>query len=191
MTGRELEELRARVERLERERDGWRRHTWRAGAVCALLAAVVLGAARPAARPEASGRVSADSVLRVRGLVVVDAGGVERVVIGAPVPDPLIYGRRSARLGSGAGILLLDADGNERSGYLTSDEVGEVFLTLDAAARQQALFLANATGGAHVSVWDAQGSYAQLAAVGPRPWVTLRSGGRVLTSLPDTTRREP
>ncbi|HEX6039210.1 hypothetical protein [Longimicrobium sp.] len=186
MTDSEFETLRARVERLERERDSWKRHTWRAGALCALLAAVVLGAARPAARPEPSGAMPADSVLRVRGLVVVDAQGVERVIIGAPVPDPRIYGRRSTRLGTASGIVLLDADGNERSGYLTSDEVGEVFLTLDAAARQQALFLANATGGAQISVWDAAGSHAQMGAVG-RPWLTLRGGGRVVASLPDTT----
>ncbi|MBW3570136.1 MAG: hypothetical protein KY467_03415 [Gemmatimonadetes bacterium] len=186
MSDVEIAELRARVHRLERQRDRSVRNTWRAGALAAVLGMLLLIAARPMASPAAGGAVAADSVLRVRGLVVVDAAGVERVVIGAPVPDPLIYGRRAPRLGGGAGILLMDPDGNERSGYLTSDQVGEVFLTLDAAARQQALFLANATGGAHVSVWDLDGSYAQLAAVG-RPWLTLRGGGRVLTSLPDTT----
>jgi hypothetical protein len=100
---------------------------------------LALTGAAPAMKPAAAEHPSvADSVLRVRGLVVGDGYGVERVIIGAPVPDPISYGRRGTRLGGGSGILLLDADGNERSGYLTSDQLGEVFLTLDAAVRQQA-----------------------------------------------------
>lgn len=151
-----------------------------------LAGGLALTGAGPPRKPAPEHRSLADSVLRVRGLVVVDGAGVERVIIGAPVPDPISYGRRGTRLGGGSGILLLDADGNERSGYLTSDELGEVFLTLDAAARQQALFLANATGGANLTMRDHEGNGAQLAAV-RRPIFTLRRAGEVVTSLPDTT----
>jgi len=55
--------------------------------------------------------------LRVRQITVVDAKGTERVWIGAPVPDPIENGRRVARQGAVSGVILLDAKGNERSGY--------------------------------------------------------------------------
>ena len=180
----ELSELRARLQRLEAGQRRWARRAWAASAVsAALMAVLMLAAAGPAAR--AGGWLPADSVLRVRGLVVVDSAGVERVVIGAPVPDPLIYGRRSQRLGTTSGILLFDSDGNERSGYLTSEEVGEVFFTLDAAARQQALFLANASGGANLSMWDMEGNGVQLSAVGG-PSLGMRRRGQSVLSLPDS-----
>jgi hypothetical protein len=62
------------------------------------------------------------SILRVRGLSVVDERGMERVYIGAPVVDPLRFGKRFRR-GPVSGILLFDCAGNERSGYVTTDTV--------------------------------------------------------------------
>lgn len=181
----ELSELHARLQRLEAGQRRWARRAWAGCAVSVALTAVLaLAAAGPAARA-GGGWLPADSVLRVRGLVVVDSTGVERVVIGAPVPDPLIYGRRSQRLGTTSGILLFDADGNERSGYLTSEEAGEVFFTLDAAARQQALFLANASGGANLQLWDMEGNAVGLSAVGG-PGLGMRRRGQTVLSLPDS-----
>lgn len=182
-----LDKLESRVAVLERGRRRMACGVSGALATWVLMAGgLALMGAAPATMPAAPEHPSlADSVLRVRGLVVVDAQGVERVIIGAPVPDPVSYGRRGTRLGGGSGILLLDPDGNERSGYLTSDQLGEVFLTLDAAVRQQALFLANATGGANLAMWDNDGNGAQLAAV-RRPIFTLRRAGKLVTSLPDT-----
>jgi WD40 repeat protein len=67
-----------------------------------------------------------DKILRARGLVIVDAKGTERVWIGAPVPEPLVLGKRLPRGGDVRGILLCDEEGNERSGYVT----GELIQTL-------------------------------------------------------------
>ncbi len=94
-------------------------------------------------------------VLRVRGLVVVDEKGVERVRIGAPLPDPMMFGRRISRGGSVSGILLSDANGMERSGYVTDNDYGNVFFTLDSTTRgQHVLFVSDPNGGATLRMWD-------------------------------------
>ena len=58
--------------------------------------------------------------LRLRQLSIVDTNGVERVRIGAPLPEPPMLGKRFHRDGPISGILLFDAEGNERTGYATS-----------------------------------------------------------------------
>jgi len=97
---------------------------------------------RPA-RGEVAGAAEPPEVLRVREITVVDAKGTERVWTGAPVPDPIGWGKRSKRAAPASGIVLLDAKGDERSRYLTSDTYGEVWLGLDSEEAQEATFLAN------------------------------------------------
>jgi len=97
----------------------------------------------------------ANEVLRVRGLIVVDEKGVERVRIGAPLPDPMMFGRRISRGGSVSGILLSDANGMERSGYVTDNDYGNVFFTLDSTTRgQHVLFVSDPNGGATLRMLD-------------------------------------
>jgi len=129
-----------------------------------------------------------DSILRVRGLIVVDSNGVERVWIGAPLPAPLLGGKRLSRLGDISGILLMDEDGNERSGYFTSNGSDEVALTLDNVSGQAALFFANPTTGAHLTLWDPGKAVARLSAHG-QPGLTLTHKGVPVTALPDTATR--
>ena len=50
-----------------------------------------------------------------------DENGIERVRIGAPLPDPPLFGKRYKRSAGVSGILMTDADVNERSGYVTND----------------------------------------------------------------------
>jgi hypothetical protein len=65
------------------------------------------------------------SALRVRELVIVDQHGIERVRMGAPLPEPITLGKRYRRGGSSvSGVLLYDSEGNERSGYVTDDREG-------------------------------------------------------------------
>ncbi|HEX8253916.1 MAG TPA: hypothetical protein VF846_12255 [Thermoanaerobaculia bacterium] len=175
----DVETLDRRIAVLEGSEANLRRRANVACAMAGLLFVALFSIA--ATRPDAA--IGEETVLRVRGLIVVDANGVERVHIAAPVPDPMMFGRRSERLGTTSGILLFDADGTERSGYLTSDEVREVFVTLDASPRQQALFLANAEGGANLAMWDNQGNRAQLYAL-REPRLELRRNGKSVASLP-------
>lgn len=92
--------------------------------------------------------------LRVKRLAVVDEEGVERVVISAPLPEPIINGARGKRDTRMSGILIYDAKGNERGGYGTSDaEDRSALLTLDSEANQVFTAYANADSGA--TVWVA------------------------------------
>ena len=61
-------------------------------------------------------RITDASMLRVRGVTVVDQRGTDRVWIGAPVPDPIVQGEQRPRSGPISGVILLDANGNERAG---------------------------------------------------------------------------
>ena len=76
-------------------------------------------------------RPSAD-VLRVRGLIVEDATGTARVVIGAPLPGAIIDGKPTTRIGDAAGITIHDAQGNERGGFATFAD-GRTNICLDYA----------------------------------------------------------
>ncbi len=114
-------------------------------------------------------------VLRVRQITVVDANGTDRVWIGAPVADPpSSQGKQLKRASVASGIILLDAHGHERGGFLTSDSSGEIWLGLDSERGQEATFLANAAGGAHLSLWDEKKNQAKLSLVGDRPLLMLK-----------------
>jgi hypothetical protein len=118
-------------------------------------------------------------ILTVRGLVVVDEEGVERVRIGAPLPDPVVNGRRVPRQGVVSGMLIYDAEGDERGGYVTEAH-GDAMLTLDAKGRQQTVFIANRDGGANLAVWSGNNrndNYVSVQAV-PNPLIEIKQNGR-------------
>ena len=85
-----------------------------------------------------------------------------------------------------SGVVLLDANGNERSGYVTSDLSGEVFLSLDSEKAQEALFLVNAGGGGHVSIYDVNRNQARIGVLDGRPTLVLREKGQVAFEQPPT-----
>jgi hypothetical protein len=90
--------------------------------------------------------------LIVGRLAVVDQKGVERVVISAPLPDPVIHGAQGKRDTPMSGILIYDSKGNERGGYGTSDAQDlSALLTLDSENEQ--VFTAYANAGSGASVW--------------------------------------
>jgi hypothetical protein len=78
-------------------------------------------------------RAAQPESLIVKRLAVVDAKGTERVVISAPLPEPIINWKREKRDSSVSGMLIYDPKGNERGGYVTSDG-GDLaaLLTLDS-----------------------------------------------------------
>lgn len=123
--------------------------------------------------------------LRVRQITIVDENGVDRVWIGAPLPDPIIQGQRGQRAGPISGIVLLDSKGNERSGYVTSDWSGEVFMALDSERGQETLFLVNPGGGGHLSIYDADRNLARIGVLNGQPHVLLREKGEVIWKAPE------
>jgi hypothetical protein len=85
---------------------------------------------------------------------IVDEAGVVRLRAGANLPDAVIGGKTLDRGGVAAGVLLYDASGNERSGYVTMDPGNNVMLTLDSRTMQTALFAAGPDGGSTLRLWQ-------------------------------------
>ena len=151
----------AELTRLRGGQRARRRREWLAGAAAgglALLGALaVTGFARGGLAPASGARARAGALdadtlrvreLVVRELVVVDAAGTVRARVGGDLPDAVdASGRRLVRGQKAAGVLLYDAQGLERGGYVTFSPSGHVGLTLDTKDRMVASFLAGPSGG--------------------------------------------
>ena len=98
------------------------------------LAAACIGLAVYLWLVESRGNVkaAAPEPLTVKRLAVIDDKGTERLVIAAPLPDPVVQGQRVKRDGVISGIAIYDREGNERGGYATSDAASGALLTLDS-----------------------------------------------------------
>jgi hypothetical protein len=147
----ELDYLRLRVSRLERRMI--------ALAICCTALLSYMFFSGSAYRAKAAGQPQSMTLKR---LAIVDAKGTERLVLAAPLPDPIIQGKRMHRDGPVSGVLIFDPKGNERGGYVTSD-AGDLaaFLTLDSERDQVFTAFANANSGA--SVWAANDRHDVIA----------------------------
>jgi hypothetical protein len=128
-------------------------------------------------------QVKSDSVLRVRGLVVVDERGTERVSIGTT--DPLVLGKRVSRGEQFAGVLVFDAEGNERGGYGTDDS-GNVFLTLDEVGQMVGIFRAGRVGGVSLNLTGrGDQSSVSIGAMNTGSYLQLGRQGKVYFQQPE------
>lgn len=98
-----------------------------------------------------------NKIIKVRGIVIVDSLGIERVIVGSHLPEPNFgtkngYGNRANSRGKNgvSGVMLYDAEGQERGGYVTDDSYGNAFLTLDSKTQMQLLLLAEPQGAAAI-----------------------------------------
>lgn len=141
-----------------------------------------------AASSSAAARVDPDGILEVRGLVVRDADGTPRVILGAPLPDPMIGGKQQPRVAPLSGLLILDHTGTERGGYGTAHvgDYSEALLTLDdARGREVFTVVANADAGATLSVRNQKGASAVLTTYRQGPELHLSGpGGTALSRIP-------
>jgi hypothetical protein len=110
--------------------------------LCALAVAALL---QPGFAVRAQEKVDPKS-LTLSELVIVDNDGKARLRLGGSLPDAVQNGKTKPRGQRAAGILLYDATGVERSGYVTLEPSGNVALTLDTRTRQVATFVAGPTG---------------------------------------------
>lgn len=142
--------LQSRVATLERR-------VWVLALCCAAMAAYLVISRR--ARVSAAAQLDNITVKR---LAVVDAKGTERVVIAAPLPDPIIQGKQVKRDAPVSGMLIYDPNGNERGGYVTSD-TGKLgaFLSLDTETGQVFTAYANQQSGA--TVWASNEKHDSVA----------------------------
>jgi hypothetical protein len=124
--------------------------------------------------------------LRVRELAVVDERGTERVLIAAPLPDPLIAGTRHKRDGAVSGIIIADATGTERGGYVTAhDGYANALLILDAQGFQTVLLLAEPDGATMFRIWNREGSKGSVTmGVSDNPFLNVKQNGAPLFVTP-------
>ena len=122
--------------------------------------------------------------LTLRRLTIVDENGVQRVVIAAPAPDPIVRGKREKRQGEIAGILIYDKDGNERGGYATANDPSNgAMLTLDATDAQVFTVYANAANGATLSLDSQKGDGVTLTTWN-QPRIQMRQARKVIYIQP-------
>ncbi len=125
---------------------------WQFAASILLIGTLVAGCVATARSNASASTVPAR--LRASELVIVDPKGIERVRISGDLPDAVINGKRIPRGEKAAGVILYDATGQERSGYLTWDPSGNVGLTLDSRKGQVTLFVADPDSGSALQLWQ-------------------------------------
>ncbi|HEX8736748.1 MAG TPA: hypothetical protein VF721_15560 [Pyrinomonadaceae bacterium] len=130
-------------------------------------------------------QTSAPTSLRVSELVVVDSKGVERVRIGGDLPDAIIGGKKIPRGQQASGVLLYDASGGERSGYVTFEPSGNVGLTLDSRTAQVASFIAapDAPPASMLQLWSGK-DLIELRSDDEGSRFTAVKGGQVVSQQP-------
>ena len=151
------------------------------------LASVVALASAVLWRPEpvaARALPDKDGVLHVRGLIVEDQTGRERVRLGAPLPDPVIQGVRQKRSGAVSGLVILDSKGNERGGLVTADASGEALIGLDSESEQKVLLLANPNGGVNLVLTNNDGNLMQFTVFPEGPKLTITKAKKTALELP-------
>jgi hypothetical protein len=183
VTDAEADVLREEVFRLKRAHQTHRLIS--AIACAAAIGSTLMFLNRPSA--VSASTTSKDGILHVRGVVVEDASGQERVRLGAPLPDPLFHGVRGHRSGEISGLLITDATGTERGGYVTADKSNEAFLSLDSQGEQQALFLANPDGGMNFDLYDKLGNQAAITVFPDGPKFKMKKNHVKILELPNTT----
>ncbi len=113
---------------------------------------------------EASGQNGGEQtpqVLRARGLVIVDEQNRERIILGAPVPDPPHIGKR---INPAHGMIILDDKGYERFGVGIMDNTGQMAMGFDAPHdpanpkknAERLHFIADGKGGAMIRFLNRQ-----------------------------------
>lgn len=119
-------------------------------------------------------------VITARAIVLVDSFGVERVIVGAHLPDPTFYGFRTSRgaNGSVSGLMLYDSEGQERGGYVTDDNYGNAFLTLDSKVAQQCLLIAEPQGGATFQLWGRNQNKISIGAYDEQIALEVKENGK-------------
>lgn len=104
---------------------------------------------------EAQSKTTGDipSIIKARGLIIVDEQGRERIIMGAPMPDPPNEGKR---INPAHGMMILDQNGYERFGVGLMDN-GQMAMGFDAPRgtgddrnRERLHFIADAKGGATI-----------------------------------------
>ena len=135
---------------------------------CVSLCVVVLVTAK---LPLANGASGPDR-LRVRSLAVVDEHGAERVLIAAPLPNPVSGGKESPRRSPAYGIQFNDKNGNEFGGLTIADD-GALVHCFDWPQGEATCMFAMPSGEAGFEVNAAQGKTRGQLLLSPNGEISL------------------
>ncbi|UNY97244.1 hypothetical protein MQE36_09050 [Zhouia spongiae] len=127
-----------------------------------------------------------NKILKVKGVVVVDSLGIERVIIGSHLPPAQTAKgyRKDTRGNSVSGVMLYDHEGQERGGYVTDDDYGNAFLTLDSKIGQHLLMLCEPQGSAYMAMWDGKNAI-QLKTAKDDGYIKLTKGNQQIKLYED------
>jgi len=129
------------------------------GVWCLLIQSVFQVSPAEASGP--NGGEQTPQVIRARGLVIVDEQNRERIIMGAPVPDPPHIGKR---INPAHGMIILDHNGYERFGVGIMDNNGQMAMGFDAPHdpanpkknAERLHFIADGKGGAMIRFLNRQ-----------------------------------
>ncbi|HET9133384.1 MAG TPA: hypothetical protein VFN90_03690 [Gemmatimonadales bacterium] len=159
-------DLHARIAELERQTRRFR-------------ALLTLGVVVALAVPLLAWRAGTPEILRVRGVIIVDEAGRERVVLGAPIPDP----KEGKRIAAATGLAINDTLGHERFGLSLFPD-GRVVMGFDAPAgvgddrnRERISIVADQRGGGFIRFLDGE--------TRARAFLGLGDGGAVSLEMLD------
>jgi len=120
-------------------------------------------------------------------ITLVDNNGVARVILGAPVPGPVVDGKEGVRRAAATGIIFNDATGNERGGMAMLDD-GGMNLCIDNAGTERNCFFFMPKMGNGAAFMDGKGENRAMLYLDTSgaPHLILRDEqGRALVSLPE------
>jgi hypothetical protein len=130
-------------------------------------------------------RIAHPQTLTLRRLDIVDGNGTPRVILAAPVPPPMRFGKPGRRDGAASGVLIIDPTGTERGGYVTGDgNYSNALLTLDAQGNQTVLLLAEPEGDTLFRVWDRDKGSLVMGSGDEGPFLNVRKGNQLFLSSP-------
>jgi hypothetical protein len=121
----------------------------------------------------------------------VDANGGTRIILGAPLPSPVVNGKTQERRSPATGIIFKDSGGNERGGVGMLDDGSMNLCFDDAKSERDCMFFVPKMGNG-VALNDASGNTRAVLYVDPSgaPHLLLNDAeGHSLVSLPDATKQ--
>ncbi len=189
----DLQTLRAKLQQLEGEVRRQRRLTFASGVAVLVLVASGFIPHDSEIRRNGTARFSSVTMdsLTVRQVVVLDPSGTPRAVLGAPLPEPIMMGKRFRRRGDVSGLMLYDSEGNERGGYVTGDSGRGAALTLDEINRAAVHLGVNERGEMHLTMSNGQGHWSGMGITPRGSYMQLGTAGKVVFDALDSARRTP
>lgn len=142
---------------------------------CCLCLLVLLSIVLASFKNNSSQIIPEDSVLKLRGIILTDKNGIDRMWLGTPVDKPIVMGKRMNRGSTAHGIILLDEQGNERGSFAIHDESSSIALTMDNVSKMVYNLSTGPTGGVTEWIRDKYGNTILLATGQDGPFVKLSS----------------